>query len=183
MVKICLYGPESVGKSTLAIEISNLYAEAIYVPEVARDMLVTNDFDTEKIIEIGVNQTIAVQEAIKLNPKLIVCDTDLITTQIYSKLYLSQIPTQLMDLENEVQYDQYFFLDIDVPWVADGLRDLGDRRVEVKALFLKELEQRGINFVMVNGDWQNRKNIVMENLQTKFGLYPSNHDVKPLLMD
>src|SRR5690606_32913596 len=103
-----------------------------------------------------------VQEKSKVANKILFCDTDLITTQIYSKYYLGAIPEVLYDLEKQVQYDHYFLFDIDVPWVADGLRDLGDRREEMHKLFKDALEARGIRYTMVKGDWNERFLIIKQ---------------------
>ncbi len=44
-----------------------------------------------------------------------------------------------------------------MPWVADGLRDLGHRRTEMYRLFEQALTERGISYVVVSGfDYQER---------------------------
>lgn len=163
MFTICLYGPESVGKTTLAKELATNF-NSIFVPEVSREMVTSNNFTIIDIIEIGNAQTAAILEAKKENVKLIFCDTDLITTQIYSKIYLDFVPDILFDLEKKLQFDMYFLLDIDVPWVADGLRDLEKRRKEVYNIFKNELEKRNIPYVIVKGNWEARKKIVIEKI-------------------
>ena len=45
----------------------------------------------------------------------------------------------LYEIEREVHYDLYFLMDIDVPWIADPLRDLGNRRTEMMRIFKSEL--------------------------------------------
>lgn len=157
--KICFYGPESTGKSSTAIRMAKHY-NTISVPEVAREMLITNDFGIEDIIRIGQRQTERVNQLVKTANKLLFCDTDLITTEIYSMHYLKVIPPVLFDLEKQVTYDKYFFFDIDVPWIADGLRDLGDRREEMRKIFLDELHKRNIPYVLVNGTQDQRDNII-----------------------
>ncbi len=167
MIKICLYGPESVGKTSLATELSKEFLGK-YVPEVARDMVSTSDFSVSDIIAIGKAQTDAVLKADKGPEKIMFCDTDLITTQIYSKIYLHKIPNILFELEKKVVYDLYFLLDIDVPWVADGLRDLGENRQEIYYIFKNELEKRNIPYTKVKGNWAERKQIVMEKIKQNF---------------
>jgi HTH-type transcriptional repressor of NAD biosynthesis genes len=157
--KICFYGPESTGKSSTAVRMAKYY-NTVSVPEVAREMLITNDFTLEDIIRIGHSQTERVMESAKSANKILFCDTDLITTQIYSQHYLGMVPEVLYELEKQVTYDRYFFFDIDVPWIADGLRDLGDRRNEMKNVFLNELKIRGIDFVMVQGPQDERDEII-----------------------
>jgi HTH-type transcriptional repressor of NAD biosynthesis genes len=162
--KICCYGPESTGKSSTAVRMAKYY-NTVSVPEVAREMLITNDFTVEEIIRIGHAQTQRVLELAKTANKIMFCDTDLITTQIYSKHYLGIVPDVLYDLEKKVKYEKYFFFDIDVPWIADGLRDLGDRRDDMKQIFLNELQLRKIDFVMVHGSHEQRDSIIHSEVQ------------------
>lgn len=160
--KVCLYGPESVGKTTLARKLADHY-QTVFVPEVARDLITTNEgLTVEDFIRIGQAQTEAVLNAIPKANKVLICDTDLVTTELYAQIYLSVIPDELIALEKQVTYDQHFLLNIDVPWVDDGLRDLGHRRAEVYQLFKEALIQRGINYVDVSGNWQQRWTTVTE---------------------
>ena len=153
--KICFYGPESTGKTEMAKRMAAHY-KTEFVPEVAREMITSNDFALNDIIKIGQAQTYLINEKSKSANKLLFCDTDLITTQIYSKHYLKEVPSVLYDLEEQIQYDKYFLFDIDVPWVPDGLRDLGDRRMEMAAIFKSELKKRAIPYVLISGTWEER---------------------------
>lgn len=157
--KVCLYGPESVGKTTMARQLAAHYQTA-FVPEVARDLLTSNDFTLDDIIRIGHAQTQAVLDTAAVANKILFCDTDVITTALYADHYLHEIPPVLAELEVQITYDLYFLLDIDVPWVADGLRDLGHRRAELFQRFKDALDQRGIAYVLVSGDWAQRMAIV-----------------------
>ncbi|WP_426326476.1 AAA family ATPase [Pedobacter sp. R-06] len=154
--KICFYGPESTGKSTMAEKMAMHY-QTTFVPEVARELITSNDITVDDIIKIGTAQTERVKEKINSANKIVFCDTDLITTKIYSRYYLNEIPDILNDLENEIKYDLYFLLDIDVEWVADHLRDFGDRRLEMFNLFKDELEKRGINYIQISGNYRERE--------------------------
>lgn len=162
---ICFYGPESTGKSVMAKKIAEQY-NTVFVPEVARELITTNDFNREDIITIGRKQTERIfQQARKAN-KVLICDTDLITTQIYSRHYLGVVPPVLYEFEKMVEYDQYFLFDIDVPWVNDGLRDLGEmnKRREMYDLFKAELERRSISWIDVRGSWEERFKIVTTHI-------------------
>lgn len=152
---ICLYGPESTGKSTLSKRLAEHY-QTEFVPEVAREMITSNDFTVDDIIAIGHAQTERIQQKLRTANKILFCDTDVITTQIYSKKYLGVVPPVLYELEKEIQYSEYWLMDIDVPWVADGLRDLGDERQEMFKIFKTELTQRGIVYKLISGDYAMR---------------------------
>lgn len=163
--KICFYGPESTGKSTLAKRMAEHY-KTEWVPEVAREIVTTNDFTVDDIIKIGKEQTERILEKTKTANKILFCDTDLITTQIYCRHYLKVVPPILFELEQQIKYDLYFLFEPDVPWVADGMRDLGDstKRSEMFQIFKGELEKRNIEHVLVKGGWEEREETVKNKL-------------------
>jgi len=159
--KICLYGPESTGKSVMAKQLAGLY-QTEFVPEVAREIVSSNEFTMDDIVKIGHAQTQRVLDKLKTANKILFCDTDLITTQIYCRHYLGVVPAILYELEKQITYDQYFLFDIDVPWVEDGMRDLGTRRQEMYTVFKNELLKREISFIEVRGNYSEREKILKE---------------------
>ncbi|MBX2964226.1 MAG: AAA family ATPase [Cyclobacteriaceae bacterium] len=161
--KICFYGPESTGKSMMAKRMAEHY-HTVSVPEVARELIATNEFNREDIIMIGRKQTERIFKKLQMANKLLFCDTDLITTQIYSRHYLKVVPPVLYELEKMVRYDQYFLFETDVPWVDDGLRDLGaeQKRKEMFEIFKEELKRRNIDYVMIRGTWEEREKIITD---------------------
>ena len=161
--KICFYGPESTGKSVLAEKMARHY-QTEFVPEVARELITSNDFTAEDIVRIGHAHYDRIQQKLKSANKILFCDTDAITTQIYSHKYLGVVPPVLFELEQKVHYDLYFLFDIDVPWVADGLRDLGDQRQEMFELFKDALRRRGIFFYHLTGDFTSRERFIIEKI-------------------
>lgn len=144
------------------------FYKTVYVPEVAREMITSNDFTVDDIIRIGKAQTERVLEYTKLANKILFCDTDVIVTQIYSRHYLGVVPEILYELEKKVKYDQYFFFDIDVPWIEDGLRDLGHQREEMRQIFLWELEKRNIKPVMIQGSFEKREALIRQSVENFF---------------
>lgn len=163
MIKVCFYGTESTGKSTMARQMAE-YFNTNFVPEVARELVSSNDFLVEDIIKIGNAQTARIASLEMLANSVLICDTDLITTQIYSKHYLGIVPEVLYELESLIRYDRYFLFDIDVPWVADGLRDLQNQREQMHSIFKNELEIRKIDYVLVRGNWDARYQIVVSEI-------------------
>lgn len=160
-VLICFYGPESTGKSTLARRMAQRY-HTEYVPEVAKEIINSNTFTAEDIVRIGRAQTDRTLQKAAIANRVLFCDTDVITTAIYSEVYLGMAPKVLKDFEKEVTYDQYFLFDIDVPWVPDGLRDLGEKRAEMFDRFKRELERRKIPYILVAGSYEDRERKVIQ---------------------
>jgi HTH-type transcriptional regulator, transcriptional repressor of NAD biosynthesis genes len=165
--KICFYGSESTGKSFMTQKMAHLY-NTEFVPEVARELITSNDFTEDDIIKIGYAQLERIKQKLKTANKVLFCDTDTITTQIYSEHYLNVIPPVLYELEQEMQYDQYFLFDIDVPWVSDDLRDLGDQRKEMFEKFKNNLDRRNIHYIFVRGNWSERERIVTQAIDAMF---------------
>jgi len=171
--KICFYGPESTGKSTLTVRMAERY-QTEFVPEVARELINSNDFTVEDIIKIGYAHFQRIEEKSKIANKILFCDTDAITTQIYARQYLNVVPDVLYEVEKKVKFDLYFLMDIDVPWVADGLRDLGQQRETMLKVFKEELIQRGIPFILVKGTHRQREEIVEKEIDRLLNRVTSN---------
>lgn len=158
---VCLYGSESTGKSFMAKKLAEKY-HTEFVPEVARELLTSNEFTEDDIIKIGYAQIDRINLKLKTANKILFCDTDTITTQLYSQHYLKVVPPVLHELEKQIQYDHYFLFDVDVPWVADGLRDLGAKRKEMFEFFKAALDQRNISYTLVQGDWTTRERTITD---------------------
>ncbi len=166
--KICLFGPECVGKTSLSEKLAEIF-ETEFVHEVARDFLIDNENIDEKIlIEIASKQIELVQNNTKKANKFLFCDTDAITTQIYAQHYLGNVPPNLAELEDNIKYDFYFLLDIDLEWEYDPLRDLGDRRPEMFTIFKENLEKRGIAYEVISGNWNERLEKIKSRVKTMF---------------
>lgn len=161
--KICFYGAESTGKSTLAKRMADVY-NTEFVPEVAREIISSNVFTLDDIVTIGYAHAARIEEKMRVANRILFCDTDAITTQIYSQYYLGAVPDVLYELEKAVQYDIYFLFDIDVPWVADDLRDLGHQREVMFDIFKKALEIRNIPYIRVHGTYAEREAIVRKEI-------------------
>jgi len=63
-----------------------------------------------------------------------------------------------------LKYDRYFLFEPDVPWVSDGLRDLGNRREEMAEKFKLALEKRKIPYVSVKGTWEERFETIRDEI-------------------
>ena len=71
-------------------------------------------------------------------------------------------------LEKQIQYDLYFLLDIDVKWIEDGLRDLGDKREVMFEKFKHELDKRMIAYILVSGTYEHREQFIIKKLDEFF---------------
>ena len=90
IVKVVLFGPESTGKTTLSKQLARYY-NTVWAPEFARDYLQkkwNNERKTceaEDLIEIAFGQIKLENKLAKKADKVLICDTDLLETKVYSE--------------------------------------------------------------------------------------------------
>jgi NadR type nicotinamide-nucleotide adenylyltransferase len=164
--RIVLFGPESTGKTTLAKQLSEKY-DVPWVAEYAREYL-QDKWDCsraicqpEDLVPIAIGQMKLENEAIiqaeNEKKQFIVCDTDLLETLVYSEVYYNGWADQrLLDAVSAQNYDLYLLTGIDVPWVADDLRDKPHKREKMYEAFRSALEANGCNYISLQGNQTTR---------------------------
>ena len=168
--RIVLYGPESTGKTTMARALAAHY-NAPWVPEFARDYL-QGKWDREKkicephdLIPIAQGQMKLENEAASSSDSFIFCDTDLLTTKVYSESYYEGWCDPLLNeyaLKN--QYDLYLLLYIDTPWVDDDPRDRPHQREDMFEQFKGALEKYNRPYLLLRGDIDQRLSKAINHL-------------------
>lgn len=161
-IKIVLFGPESTGKTTLSRQLAEHY-QTLWVPEFAREYLQKKWDEEQKICEpkdllpIAVGQMKLENEyALKAN-KLLICDTDLLETKVYSEAYYKGNCDPILEkYANKNEYDLYFLTYIDTPWEADDLRDKPNEREHMFVAFEKALKDFKKPYVLLKGDKEKR---------------------------
>ncbi len=157
ITRVVLTGSESVGKTTLAGQLAGHYGVTA-VAEFARSYAAT----LGRPLGIGDAEAIARGQmanedaCMTLAAGLLIQDTDLVSTVVYSRHYYGQCPLFVEDAASARRAELYLLLDIDVPWVADNVRDRGDRRAEVQQLFTTTLQQLNAPYTTIQGNWQTR---------------------------
>ena len=161
-IKIVLFGPESTGKTSLAIKLAKHY-KTVYVKEFARDFLQKKMDEQNKVCEmddlipIAIGQMNSENILSKKANRILFCDTDLLTTAIYSRLYFNNFCDPLIDkYSKKNKYDLYLLLDIDIPWVKDDLRDRPNDRKLFLENFKKALIKNHKPFKLISGNFKER---------------------------
>ena len=168
LVKIVLFGPESTGKTTLSIQLAKHY-NTVWVEEYARPYLqkVWNQerrtCESKDILPIAYGQIALENRLAKRADRILICDTDLLETKVYSEEYYGGYVDPLLEkaaIENS--YDLYLLTYIDTPWVEDDLRDRPELRLEMFEAFQKALEKNNRPYILLKGDKDTRFKIAVE---------------------
>ena len=152
-IRIAVTGPESTGKTTLAIQLAEFY-HGQYIAEFARDYVeklprhYTYD-DVEAIAKIQVEQYVTTKSA---SGQLFFFDTWLIITKVWFNWVFKKTPSWLEDRINDCPIDLYLLCLPDLPWEADPVRENGgENRLRLLDQYRNELQHYGFNFVEIGG--------------------------------
>jgi len=157
MIKITLFGSESTGKTTLAERLANHF-QTIWVPEYSRIYQEKHNrvLTYRDVTPIAQGQMRLEKHYLAQTPNLLICDTDLLETKVYSEAYYGRCPRWLTTVIPQYYADLYLLTDIDIPWLPDGIRDRPDDRMNMHQRFSRELINRQLTYVLISGEPQKR---------------------------
>jgi|TARA_B100001079_G_scaffold102283_1_gene87812 NadR type nicotinamide-nucleotide adenylyltransferase len=153
-------GSECTGKTTLAQTLAR-YLDCPWSPEAAREYLARKRSAlTAADVEPIARQQIAEEDlALAQADRLMVLDTDLVSTLVYARHYYGEYPQWIAQAARTRSGDLYLLCDIDLPWVADGpQRDRASpaARSAIHALFVATLDQARLSWLLVRGQGKQR---------------------------
>lgn len=148
--KIGILGAESTGKSTLARQLAEHYS-GIYVAEYARQyveqLLRPYIFqDVEAIARKQIEQLTTEYDA-----DYVFFDTELIVTKVWFEDKYDIVPPFLTEAMNIFKPDFCLLCMPDLQFVADPVRENGDRREELTRWYKNELQHYQIPFACISG--------------------------------
>ena len=174
--RIAIMGPESVGKSTLTERLANHF-NTNFVEEWGRVVFERNGnyVGLDDFIPISNGRQGIEDIQIRHSNKLIFCDTEDITTYLFSKMYYPDEykeiePNFLEKLNKKEKYDLYILLKPDCDAIQDGTRQFLDERMKHYDKIKLQLENRECNFIEIGGDWENRFNESIKIIKSQFNI-------------
>ena len=170
MIRVVVTGSECTGKTTLAKALATHY-QTVWVPEFARRFVIDKGAPpgSQDVEAIARGQIALEDERAQQASRLLIQDTDLLSTVLYSRHYYGNCPHWIEVAFEKRAVNLYLLADIDVPWVPDGeQRDRGDCRQEMHDLFHSALVDRGLSFAEIRGSHDER----VENAVSVIGRLP-----------
>ncbi|MBF8148848.1 ATP-binding protein [Winogradskyella sp. F6397] len=169
-IKVVLFGPESTGKTTLSRQLARHY-HSVWVPEYARVYL-QDKWNNERktcepkdLLPIAIGQIKLENELAQKTDSVLICDTDLLETKVYSEAYYQGTCDPILEtyaLKNS--YDLYFLTYIDTPWEADDLRDKPNERKRMFNAFESALKTYNKPYILLKGNKKERLELAVKHI-------------------
>lgn len=157
MRTVCLHGPESTGKTTLARELA-AHFKTVAVPEYGRIYceIFGNDCDVDDLRAIRRGHDLLAAAGRRKARNMLILDTDGVMTAVWCDILLGSRPADLDRIDDPA--DLYLLCDVDVPFEVDSIRYFPDpaTRAEMFAQTKAELEKRKLSFVVIRGSRDER---------------------------
>ena len=159
VLRVCLLGSESTGKTTLARALADAYG-TVWNPEYGRPYTeigrdpdapwTSAEFTHIARIQCWYEDCLAGSAR-----RLLFCDTDAFTTALFHQVYLGA-STHAFDELLERRYDLYLVCGLDVPWRHDGIREFDEQRVWMHERYLERVEASEIPWKLLEGSHEVR---------------------------
>lgn len=164
-LRIAVYGPESTGKTELATKLAAHFGAPL-VAEYARERWDQQGALTlEDMVPVAREQWRREDEAAACADRLVICDTEALTTMLWSDLLYGTTPDELRrGAEKRCKnYALYLLLDIDVPFAPDPQRCFPDPDDREKAMRIWRgaLDRRHLPYELIRGTWAEREAAAM----------------------
>ncbi len=155
---VVIIGAESTGKTTLCQRLTEFYDEPMseeyvrhYVDTVKRPL-------THKDLEpIAQGQIAAENKAHQIARKIVLHDTNILSSIIYAKHFFEQIVPYANHYFKTHTYNLYLLCLPDIPWVEDkGQRESPETRDKFHQIFKSTLIKEHLPFTEIGGDSNTR---------------------------
>lgn len=170
--KIVITGPESTGKTDLAMHMARVY-NGKYIPEYAREYIskLNRPYQYEDVLNIASEQIRLQEEAFKRKGDFIFFDTWLIITKIWFREVYGHFPVWLDEIIKSTRIDLFLLCAPDIPWEADMVRENGGvKRIYLFQQYEKEIIHLGSTYKVVTGIGHERFKLAEKFINEHFNL-------------
>ena len=154
---ICLHGPESTGKSTMAPLLAQHFGTRC-VAEFGRTYCEAfgTDLTMADLVAIARSHDAKTIAAVAMGPCPVILDTDPLMSAVWADMLFGRRDRWFDDWRGYA--DLYLLFDIDLPWEEDGTRMFGTDAARRRFFdgSRRELERRGVRWATVSGEGSRR---------------------------
>jgi nicotinamide riboside kinase len=152
MIKIAITGPESSGKTTLAIGLSELF-QVSWHPEYARKYLgeKNGEYVESDLLHIALNQD-EIRSNLSSQDQIQIFDTENTVIKVWSSFKYGRISPEILKLQQTQNFDHYFLCSPEnIDWEDDPLREHPNKREELFSIYNDELKKLKVPFTILKG--------------------------------
>lgn len=172
MSHVCFLGVESTGKSTLAARLAQHLA-GVVMPEYGREYAETmgTDFTPDALRHIAREHATRLAALRETRPPLLIEDTDVVMTAAWFRMLHGHRDPEISAIPATA--DLHLMFAPDTPWVNDGTRQfVGQDRLAFQAIIEDELAARGIDALLIAGNWQQRRTQALRAITRRLDKQP-----------
>jgi len=157
MKRVVITGPESTGKSTLAKQLGQ-YLKCAWVKEYARSYIddLNRPYKELDLLSIAKGQINLEEEVRKTKPPILICDTDLLTIEIWSDIQFGRCENWIKEQVVSRSADLYVLCGIEVPWAFDPQRESENDRWFLYEVYRERLIELEKDFIEIKGNEEDR---------------------------
>ena len=170
--KIVITGPESTGKTDLAMHLASVF-NGKYIPEYAREYVskLSRPYQYNDVLNIAAEQIRQQEEAEKWKGDFVFFDTWLIITKIWFREVYGNFPVWINEKIKSTPIDLFLLCAPDIPWEPDLIRENGgEKRNYFFDQYKKEIINLGSTYKIVTGTGQERFDLAEIFINEHFNL-------------
>lgn len=170
IIRISVVGGESTGKSSLVAALARHYDTA-YVPEFARDYLTIHgsEYTAEQAPILAKGQMDRELEYESLADRVMFCDTDAMTTMLWSEFYFGRAVPEIVELAKAHAHDLYVLCADELAWEDDGLRRSAGSGAWFDKRLREVMDEWGRTYIEVSGDVPTRAGQAITSIDQLIG--------------
>lgn len=170
MKKVVIIGPESTGKSSLSSQLAEHY-NTVWCPEFAREYLLHHGktYSYDDLLKIAMGQ-LELEDIMLTEAKnhLYVIDTDMYVMKVWCEVAFQNCHKWILKQIAARDYDLYLLCNVDLPWVADELREYPElkKRRMIYKMYKDIVINMGGKWVEISGNYDERFQIAVSAIDT-----------------